>query len=54
MDRDSFTAFVPLYAVVVEAEKWYRHWHEVPEDLYTSCDDALNQRNVLHPSLRSW
>ena len=53
MDRDSLTFFIPLYAVVVEAEELYQQWHEVPEELYTNCDDVLNQRNMLYPSLRS-
>jgi len=44
--------FIPLYAVVVEAEELYWQWHEVPEDIYTNCD-VLNQRNMPYPSLRS-
>ena len=53
MDRDSLTCFIPLYAVVVEAEELYQQWHEVSKDTYTNCDDILNQRNMLYPSLRS-
>jgi hypothetical protein len=53
MDRHNFTTFVPLYDVVVEAEEWCQQWNEIPENLYTSYD-ALNQRNMLYPSLRSW
>jgi hypothetical protein len=53
MDRDSFTFYIPLYAVVVEADELYQQWHEIPEDLCTSCDDALNQINLLYPGLRS-
>jgi hypothetical protein len=53
MDRDSLTFFIPLYVVVIEAEELYREWHLVPEDLYTNCDDVLNQRKMLYPSLIS-
>jgi hypothetical protein len=39
---------------MVEAEELYQQWHEVPEDLFTNCDDVLKQRNMLYPSPRSW
>ena len=54
MDIDSLTFFIPLYAMVVEAEELHQQWHEVPEDLYTNCDDVVKQRNMLYPNLKSW
>jgi hypothetical protein len=47
MNRDSFTFFTPLCALVVEAEEAHHLWCEIPEGLCTSCSNSFSTLCIL-------